>query len=130
VASLGTAMTVDALSADGRHLGGMILPGTALMREALRRATAGVAEVEGQVADFPSSTGDAVETGITLAQVGVVAGLRDKLAASEAPEVTAVLTGGDCQRLMGRVPPPMRVVEDLALEGLLWVARDLGVQGS
>lgn len=130
VVSLGTAVTADALTADGRFLGGIILPGAGLMRKLLQEGTAGVAEVLGEVTDFPRATGDAVETGITLALAGAVAGLRAKLATREGGEVAVVLTGGDSGRLLGKIPPPVQVVDDLVLEGLLWMARDLGVQGS
>src|SRR5438552_2277587 len=40
VATCGTATTVDALSADGLFLGGMILPGLGLMASSLARNTA------------------------------------------------------------------------------------------
>nr|WP_308602397.1 type III pantothenate kinase [Massilia sp. Dwa41.01b] len=40
VATCGTATTVDAVSAEGRFIGGMILPGLALMAGALARNTA------------------------------------------------------------------------------------------
>ena len=36
VVSVGTAMTVDALNADGVFPGGVIVPGVTLMRQALR----------------------------------------------------------------------------------------------
>ena len=39
VVDCGTAVTIDALAADGRHLGGVIIPGMRLMREALYRET-------------------------------------------------------------------------------------------
>lgn len=129
VASLGTAMTVDALGRDGHFLGGMILPGAGLMRQALQQGTAGVAEVMGDCADFPVTTADAVTTGIHAARLGAVAWLRDRLVAREGKEVNVVLTGGEATDLVGQVPPPVRLVEDLVLEGLLCLARDRGVQG-
>jgi type III pantothenate kinase len=39
---LGTAMTIDLLSADGRHFGGCIVPGPRLMIESLLEHTAGI----------------------------------------------------------------------------------------
>jgi type III pantothenate kinase len=130
VASLGTAVTLDALTGDGRFLGGMLLPGLGLMRQALQAGTAGVLEVGGSVATFPASTGDGVESGIAAALAGALAQLRGSLAAHEGGEVAVVLTGGDAELLLARVSAPLRLVDDLVLEGLLCVARDLGVQGS
>ena len=129
VASLGTAMTVDAIDASGAHLGGLILPGTGLMRQGLREGTAGIRAVEGDFEPFPGSTGNAVETGILEAQAGALAGLRARFEAHAGRAVTAVLTGGDSARLLGRVPAPVRVVDDLVMEGVLWMAKDLGVRG-
>jgi type III pantothenate kinase len=129
IASLGTAMTVDALSADGRFLGGMILPGSGLMRQSLQKGTAGVLSVEGDCVDFPVSTGDAVATGTIAAQVGAVTWLRSRLEALEGRGVNVVMTGGGAGSLLGQVAAPVRIVEDLVLEGLLCLARDQGVQG-
>ena len=129
VASLGTAVTVDALGSEGRFLGGMILPGAALMRQSLLQGTAGVVDLDGRCVDFPLTTADAVTTGIHAGQAGAIAWLRDRLAAHEGRQVNVVLTGGSADDLVGQVPAPVRVVEDLVLEGLLCLARDRGVQG-
>jgi type III pantothenate kinase len=53
VVSIGTAMTVDALTDDGTFLGGVIVPGVALMRQALLQGTAQVADAVGQWQAFP-----------------------------------------------------------------------------
>jgi pantothenate kinase type III len=45
--SAGTAMTVDALAADGHFLGGIIVPGIGLMQQALQQGTALVGQTEG-----------------------------------------------------------------------------------
>ena len=45
VADAGTALTIDALASDGRHLGGLILPGIALQRTALLASTADIAHM-------------------------------------------------------------------------------------
>lgn len=42
IVSVGTAMTIDLLAADGRHLGGNIIPGPQLMIESLLERTAGI----------------------------------------------------------------------------------------
>lgn len=137
VASVGTALTVDALAAGGHFLGGCILPGPELMRAALAQGTAGVrvpwAAADADMAaapafpgDWPRSTAEAVRQGIGLAAQGVVQGLaaRFTVATGRAPGI--VLAGGG----RGAVRPYLsgRVVEvdELVLEGLTWIARDLG----
>jgi type III pantothenate kinase len=127
IASAGTALTVDALAGDGEFLGGMILPGAALMRRALAEGTAGVAAVTGEWQRFPRSTGDAVATGILTAMAGAVDAMRQRLAAEVGRDVAVVVTGGDAGSLAGCLPGPAMIDGNLVLEGLLWLARDLGV---
>lgn len=128
--SAGTAVTVDALAGDGEFLGGMILPGVALMRQALAGGTAAVPELPGVWSAFPRSTGDAVATGILTALAGAVEGMRDRLASRLGRAVPVVLTGGDAGTLAARLAGPVTIESNLVLEGLLWLARDLGVSGA
>jgi type III pantothenate kinase len=51
---LGTAMTIDLLAADGRHLGGCIVPGPRLMIESLLDHTAGIRRRAGGRGAIPS----------------------------------------------------------------------------
>ena len=71
----GTATTVDALDGDGRFLGGYILPGLRLMPKSLYERTAGIRPDEGQWAEFPTGTADAVASGVLAATAGAVAGM-------------------------------------------------------
>jgi type III pantothenate kinase len=124
VASVGTALTVDALTADGRFLGGAIAPGPDLMREALLSGTAGVREFTVPAAVFPTDTGAAVASGIALAQAGVVAGMRERLARHTGKTVTVLLSGGARAVLASLLEPPVVEADDLILEGLAWIAKD------
>ena len=124
VASVGTALTVDALTVDGQFLGGAIAPGPELMQAALLHGTAGVRDFSGTLAAFPVDTGAAVASGIALAQVGVVAGMRDRLARHTGQTVTVLLSGGARALLANLLPPPVVEADDLVLEGLAWIAKD------
>src|SRR5689334_1714759 len=73
VVTAGTALTIDALAADGRFLGGLIVPGAALMRRSLDRGTAGLRLAAGEFADFPQTTADAIATGSIDACTGAIA---------------------------------------------------------
>jgi type III pantothenate kinase len=117
-------LTVDALTADGQFLGGIIAPGPDLMRKSLYEGTAGVREFSGPVEDFPVSTGAAVAEGIAQAQAGAVAGLRARLARHCGNSVTVVLSGGARALVENLLPPPVVVIDDLVLEGLAWIAKD------
>ena len=61
VVNAGTTMTVDALTADGVFLGGIIVAGADLMRDALVRGTARLRPRGGKCAFFPARTADAIE---------------------------------------------------------------------
>jgi len=124
VVTVGTALTVDALTADGRFLGGAIAPGPDLMWAALQQGTAGVQAFSPSLATFPVNTGAAVASGIALAQVGVVAGLRQRLAQLCGKGVTVLLSGGARAGLANRLEPPVVEADDLVLEGLAWIAKD------
>lgn len=123
VVGAGTAVTVDALDGEGSFLGGLIMPGPALMRWALMSGTAGVTQVSGRLEGFPRCTGDAVETGIWQALAGGVEAMRRQLAAQTGVTPRTVLSGGEATRLAAVLAGPVQVVEDLVLEGLLWIGR-------
>lgn len=124
VASVGTALTVDALTVSGEFLGGVIAPGPELMRGALLRGTAGVRASSGPAMDFPVDTGAAVAGGIALAQSGVVMGMRERLARHCGGRVTILLSGGARAELVKLLAPPVVEVDDLVLEGLVWIAKE------
>jgi type III pantothenate kinase len=125
MATAGTALTVDALASGGEFLGGLIVPGAALMRGALATGTAGLANSAGVCQDFPRATADAIETGIDDALAGAVRAMRERLAREEGRPVTTVLSGGDAARLQRHLPFATRVMDDMVLEGLIWLARSL-----
>ncbi len=53
VVMVGTAVTVEAIDASGKFLGGIILPGHGIMLRALESGTAGLHVPTGEVRDFP-----------------------------------------------------------------------------
>lgn len=124
VVSAGTAMTLDALSAEGAFLGGLIVPGRELMRQALRQGTAGVAEVAGSWQAFPRTTADTVESGIVAALAGAVWQQHARLAATAGTPPHCILTGGDADWLLPHLAVSAEQVPALVLEGIDRVARE------
>lgn len=131
VVDAGTALTVDAVAADGSHLGGLILPGPALMRSALLRDTGGLeSAVESAVRKRAAAAGPTEKSdvwgrdtasGIRLAAVQAAAdlvegSLRRMAATGESPQL--VLTGGDAAALQAALSIPAHVHPLLVLEGL------------
>jgi type III pantothenate kinase len=123
VANAGTALTIDALAADGRFLGGMIVPGPALMRRCLDRGTAGLSLTQGAFADFPANTPDAITTGAIQACAGAIERMRDAMAGAGCPPSQIVLSGGAAPEIAGHLPIAATIRENLVLDGLLLIAR-------
>lgn len=124
VVSLGTAMTVDALSAEGTFLGGLIVPGMVMMQRALQQGTSNVAEASGICQAFPRTTADAVQSGIIAALSGAIQRQFELLTevAGEPPRV--ILTGGDAEALLPFLDLQVELVPLLVLEGMERVTRE------
>ena len=123
VVNAGTALTIDALTADGRFLGGMIVPGPALMRRSLDRGTAGLRLTEGHFAQFPQSTPDAITTGAIQACAGAIERMRDEMAGGDCAPSRIVLSGGAAAELASHLPIAATIRENLVIDGLLLIAR-------
>ncbi|SMF35938.1 type III pantothenate kinase [Pseudogulbenkiania subflava] len=123
VACAGTALTVEALTAEGDYLGGLILPGHALMLESLARGTANLNRMPGQVVAFPQGTQDALASGAADALCGAIERMRRRLVESTGRgPAELLLTGGDAERLAPWLAAPLRIVDNLVLMGLLKMA--------
>jgi type III pantothenate kinase len=120
VVNAGTATTIDTVSGQGIFLGGMILPGVALMRKALAAGTAGLGLRDGAWRAMPRNTADAIQTGCIQAQLGAIALAR----ATQTPATALVLAGGESETLAPHIAAPLVRVPNLVLEGLLILARE------
>ncbi len=92
VVNSGTATTVDALSATGKFIGGLILPGMELMQRSLRDAAvqlqaAQLQPGQGEYAPFPLNTADALYSGVLQASCGAIERQYALLGESGAPVV-------------------------------------------
>jgi type III pantothenate kinase len=124
VVGAGTAVTVDALTATGDFLGGLIIPGLSLMADALARDTARLPRDTGAYTEFPRTTADAIATGAIDAVAGAVERLERRLRAREGGRVGLVATGGAIAALKPHLAPDALVVDNLVLEGLLVMAAE------
>lgn len=122
VVSAGTALTVDALSSRGEFLGGLILPGAAMMQQALIANTAGISQAAGNFRDFPATTGDAVYSGALQAMAGAVERMLAVLARQEPSKPDLLLAGGDALLLQAALSGAGEIVDNLVLEGLILIA--------
>lgn len=119
VVMVGTAVTVDALDATGRFLGGMILPGFGLMLRALEMGTAGLKAPTGEIVDFPTNTSDALMSGGANAIAGAVERMHDKLARGCGEKPVLLMTGGAAVKLHGITDLAFETVDSLIFDGLL-----------
>jgi type III pantothenate kinase len=122
VADCGTAVTVDALSSNGEHLGGLILPGLQLMRHALLTNTHGIREdAMGEFVMFARNTQD----GINAGGIHGIAALIERAAAvlkKQFGEVRCLLTGGDAEAVQSVLIDEFELIPNLVLDGLAVIA--------
>ncbi len=123
VVDCGTAITIDLMTADGVHLGGMILPGFAMMRESLLQQTAiPLAEAVEPPDWLASDTAGAIAVG----GVNAVAALVDRVLEQAQQRLqrapVLVLTGTDAGRIKRQLSHSGRVESDLVIQGLALLA--------
>ena len=125
VINAGTAVTIDALSASGKFIGGIILPGAHLVLNSLSSGTQ-LGNIEtGNYRDFPLNTNDAIQSGLIQCLIGAVERMYNLLSLQldHSLEV-CIISGGDASVLTPFIKFPLRVVDDLVLEGLVILAND------
>jgi type III pantothenate kinase len=128
VVMAGTALTVDALSHDGKFLGGIIVPGLGVMRQALHLRTAQLPPPlpteMGQFEMFPTNTLNAIASGAIDACVGAISRMLARLSEidNNAAMPIVIASGGALALLAPHAPFPLTIHENLVLEGLLHVA--------
>ena len=130
VIDAGTAVTIDVIDRSGAHLGGQIVPGLALMCQALDDATSDIhvskaklATPRDGIAAFGRGTRQAVQYGAHAAVCGAIeraaatmrrAGYRPKI----------VLTGGDASRILKQLDGRVIHRPNLVLQGLAFMLQD------
>ncbi len=121
VVDCGTAVTIDALAADGRHLGGVIIPGMRLMREALYRQTRQIPPEDGKTRLFGQSTRDGVWGGAAYAVAAAIDGItaRMEIVAGVGPRL---LAGGDAGTVLPFLQGAYQLEPDLIFQGLRVIA--------
>ena len=116
---VGTAVTVDALDADGHFLGGLILPGFGVMQRALEMSTAGLKVPTGEIVDFPTNTSDALMSGGAGAMAGAVERMHRKLREKTGLEPALLMSGGAAPKLSAITDLRFETIDKLIFDGLL-----------
>ncbi len=124
VVMVGTAVTVEAVDARGRFLGGFILPGHGIMLRALESGTAGLHVPTGEVREFPTNTSDALTSGGTFAIAGAIERMVQHVRRHCGAEPACFMTGGAGWKMAPSMSVPFELVESLIFDGLLEIARE------
>lgn len=118
VVDAGTAITVDAVDADGIHLGGTIAPGVTLLKAALQTGTkidANWAGIELSEA-WGTDTESALANGLLGSACGVIEHRVAQLKGGM--NFSCILSGGDADLLKPRLGERWTVSPDLVFQGL------------
>ena len=127
VADIGTAATIDVVAADGRHLGGYIVPGPRLMVASLLHGTSDLASFHatsppGAGPAFADNTRDAIERGCRVALAAWVQRCVADAGGLLGTAPRLLLTGGALPELSPFLEIAGDEVPDLVLRGLAEVA--------
>jgi type III pantothenate kinase len=133
IVGLGTTLTVDLVDANGRHLGGAIVPGPRLMVDSVLRGTDGIRKRAtgghtGKRSLFSRTTRAAIEEGALYSAAAMVDRAAEEAARLVGKRFFLVLTGGAAADVAPLVRCHHTVSPDLVLQGLAMLA-ELGTAG-
>jgi len=122
LASIGSALTLDLLEADGEHAGGLIAPSPQAMHRALAGMAPQLADVtpvmnEVPPTEFARDTAGGIASGCTFAAIGLIEHCVRAAALRGEPSML-VLTGGGAATLAPRFEARSTLVPHLVLAGL------------
>jgi len=124
VIDVGTAITVDAMLATGKHLGGVIIPGYQTMQNALIRSASSIGEnTQGLLNIYSKNTTDALTTGCYYAVSEGINGVIRQMGQNfeRPPQIT--LTGGGAGLFKSEIKGDVTYFENLVLDGLKVMAK-------
>ena len=132
VASIGTALTIDAVTGEGQHLGGAIAAGPDTMISSLLSGTQGIRRrAKGSRAGggrsrslFAADTSSALDAGAAFAAAAFVDRACAEARAAFGARPVVLLTGGAAGALRPYIKSAVRLVPDLVLRGLAVLAHD------
>lgn len=129
IVDCGSAVTIDALAADGRFIGGIIFPGLNLLRQSLAAGTKNISQVSGEtnvdtnVDMVPAcNTADAVSAGTLHGLVGAIEHMLTHYRHELGKTMDIILTGGNAEVIRPRLSVKTRHEADLVLKGLALMA--------
>lgn len=128
VIDCGSAMTLDAVDGEGRHLGGYIVPGLQMQQKMLLHGTARIGETMGKRVDgeWGTNTLDCVAHGIAQELAGLVERSAKQLEKRLQRPVSIVMTGGDAGVIMPLLNIAVDYQQHLVLQGMALMVKQNG----
>jgi type III pantothenate kinase len=109
---------------DGRHLGGLILPGLRMMRQSLLGSTAiPQTDPSPHKTYFAQDTATAIDSGALLSTICLIERVAQRLRDRIGGEIHCMLTGGGAEVLKDMLDIGFYHEPNLVLQGLALVAR-------
>lgn len=122
VVDAGTALKIDVIDSENRHIGGSIGPGLALSSDALAKRTALLEKVEITTDGFLGrDTDSCINYGIVIGAVALI----ERTVLKFCPNGTLLISGGDRNALSEHMSVPHQLVNNLVLDGLETYAEHL-----
>lgn len=120
VIDCGSAITVDAVDDNGKHLGGMIFPGVNALRASLLNNTQLTTNQihEFTALDLGTDTNACVANGISIGVLGFIQ-QAILVTSNKLPKFELIFTGGDAVQISPLVAQPHKLVNNLVLDGLM-----------
>ena len=119
----GTAITVDAINNQGRHLGGVIAPGLKMMQASLKETSGIKLEIQANKFQCPANnTEQAIFSGVHNAVVGMINQTMDLIQEKIKTPTQFFITGGDAKYLLPVLANQYQYEPALVLHGLAKVA--------
>jgi type III pantothenate kinase len=124
VVDVGTATTLDLVTRDGHHHGGLILPGPSMMVDSLLGRTGGIARraqglTQTTRADFfVRDTRAAVQQGAMQSLLAMIERARGEARSLTGVSPKVILTGGGADEVATQIKYAHSRVDDLVLQGL------------
>lgn len=121
IVDCGTALTLDAIDEDGKHLGGYIIPGIELMQASLIERTGRINASPGQEIEssFANNTQAAINNGAFFTTISVIENALDNFAKELKSQPRCIISGGMAKQINSLLKEPFEHNTNLVLSGLL-----------
>ncbi len=123
VVDVGTAVTVDVMTAQGLHQGGIIIPGLSLMQQSLMQKSSAIqqeliSQENAKSALLGRDTASGITSGSLYAVTGAIEHLLTKVVAQTGTRLSVIISGGDAEAVRAELRIESRHIPDLVLQGM------------